>query len=63
MGFTSDPTTATPNVEPICRLVDANAAATPACDLGSPETAVFVIGALTKLKPTPKRTTPTRIRA
>ena len=48
------PTTATPSDWPICRLVDAKAAATPACSWGSPETAVLVIGAFTTPKPKPK---------
>src|SRR6202020_53536 len=53
---TSDPTTATPNVWPICRDVDAMAAATPACARGIPETAVLVIGAFTNPNPMPKTT-------
>ncbi len=50
------PTTATPRVWPSWRLVEATAAATPAWARGMPETAVLVMGALTKPKPTPKRT-------
>jgi hypothetical protein len=38
------PITATPRVKPTCRLVEAIAAATPACDGGIPETALFVMG-------------------
>ena len=53
-AVTADPITATPSVEPICRLVEANAAATPACSRGRPETAVFVMGAFTTPKPNPK---------
>jgi hypothetical protein len=30
---------ATPRVDPTCRLVDATAAATPACEIGLPDTA------------------------
>ena len=48
------PITATPSVIPTCRLVDATAAATPACDGGMPDTAVFVIGGLTSPDPNPK---------
>lgn len=50
------PTTATPSVWPSWRLVEATAAATPAWARGMPETAVLVMGALTKPKPTPNRT-------
>lgn len=50
------PITATPSVPPICRLVEATAAATPACERGIPETAVLVIGAFTMPKPRPKST-------
>ena len=39
---------------PTCRLVEATAAATPACVRGIPETAAFVIGALTRPKPMPR---------
>lgn len=38
------PTTAIPSVFPTWRLVDAIAAATPACVGGIPDTAVLVIG-------------------
>ena len=48
------PTTATPSVWPNCREVVAIAAATPAWARGMPDTAVFVIGALTNPKPIPK---------
>ena len=41
---------------PNCRDVVASAAATPACSRGMPETAAFVIGALTKPKPIPNTT-------
>lgn len=50
------PMTATPRVPPIWRLVEATAAATPAWVRGMPETAVLVMGALTKPKPRPKKT-------
>src|SRR6185437_6768630 len=43
---TTAPRTATPRAAPVCRLVDAIAAATPACDRGMPEAAELVIGAL-----------------
>ena len=55
-AVTSEPSTATPSAEPTCRLVDATPAATPACVTGIPDTAVFVIGALTMPKPTPNTT-------
>jgi EmrB/QacA subfamily drug resistance transporter len=55
-GFVNAPITATPRVEPSWRLVEATAAATPAWARGIPETAVLVIGALTKPKPTPNST-------
>ena len=50
------PTTATPRVWPTWRLVEATAAATPACEGGMPETAVLVIGGLTRPKPSPNTT-------
>ena len=53
---TADPATATPSAEPTCRLVDAIPAATPAWDLGMPDTAVLVIGAFTRPPPMPKTT-------
>src|SRR5260370_23623103 len=53
---TADPTTATPSDWPICRLVEATAAATPACDRGMPDTALLVIGVLTRPKPAPNST-------
>ncbi len=43
----TEPMTATPSKGPTCRLVDAIPAATPACDLGIPATALLVIGAFT----------------
>ena len=46
--------TATPSVAPTCRLVDATAAATPACAGGIPETAVLVIGGLIEAEPDPE---------
>jgi hypothetical protein len=49
------PSTATPSVIPTCLLVDATADATPACAAGIPETAVFVIGGLTRPLPSPNR--------
>src|SRR6266568_6120302 len=51
---TTEPITATPSEEPTCLLVEATAAATPACVLGIPDIAVFVIGALTSPNPRPK---------
>src|SRR5206468_4365397 len=53
---TTDPTTATPRVTPIWRLVEATAAATPACARGMPATAVVVIGAFTMPNPMPRIT-------
>ena len=50
-----EPLTATPSDMPICRLVEAIAAATPACSRGMPEVAAFVIGAFTSPNPTPMR--------
>ena len=52
------PTTATPSVCPNCRLVEATAAATPACARGIPDTAVLVIGAFTKPNPIPNNAYP-----
>jgi hypothetical protein len=51
-----DPTIATPSPVPMLRLVVATAAATPAWLRGIPDTAVFVIGALTTPCPTPNAT-------
>src|SRR4051794_34766548 len=51
--LTAEPIAATPSAAPTCRLVEATAAATPACDVGMPETAVLVIGALTMPNPIP----------
>src|SRR6478609_8257196 len=48
------PTTATPSVWPTCREVVAIAEATPAWARGIPDTAAFVIGALTNPNPSPK---------
>jgi len=45
-----------PSAVPVCRLVEAIAAATPACAGGMPETAVLVIGGFTEAKPIPKIT-------
>ena len=53
---TRAPTTATPNVAPIWREVEAMAEATPAWARGMPETAALVMGALTNPKPIPKAT-------
>src|SRR3954452_10705825 len=53
---TAAPITATPSEPPTCRLVDATAAATPACARGMPDTAVLVIGALTIANPNPNTT-------
>src|SRR5262249_55751924 len=50
---TTAPITAMPSEEPTCRLVAATAAATPAGARGTRDTAVFVMGALTKPKPSP----------
>lgn len=50
---TAEPITATPTDWPTWRLVDATAAATPACACGMPDMAVFVIGALTTPNPRP----------
>ena len=50
----ADPMMATPSEEPICLLVEATPAATPAWDLGIPETVLLVMGALTMPKPRPK---------
>src|SRR5205807_465544 len=47
------PITATPSVIPTWRLVEATAAATPACAEGIPETAVLVIGGVISPSPTP----------
>lgn len=52
----TEPITATPRVAPTWRLVEATAAATPAWLSGMPDTAVFVIGALTNPKPIAKTT-------
>src|SRR5262245_21798771 len=50
------PITATPSVWPTWREVVAIAAATPAWARGIPDTAAFVIGALTRPKPIPNST-------
>src|SRR5512139_132140 len=50
---TMAPVIATPSAEPIWRLVEAVAAATPACASGMPDTAVLVIGGFTIVKPKP----------
>src|ERR1041385_326315 len=54
-ALTIEPITAMPRAAPTWRLVEAMAAATPAWERGMPETAVFVMGALTKPKPRPNR--------
>src|SRR4051812_49641372 len=51
---TMAPMIATPSEIPTRRLVDAIAAATPACAAGMPDTAVLVIGGVTIPKPHPK---------
>ena len=51
--MTIAPTTATPSVWPNCREVVAIAEATPAWDRGIPDTAAFVMGALTNPNPSP----------
>jgi len=48
-----EPLTATPSDIPICRLVEAIAAATPACSRGMPEVAALVMGAFTRPNPRP----------
>jgi len=53
---TMEPMTATPRDAPIWRLVEATAPATPACSMGIPDTAVLVIGAVTRPEPIPKMT-------
>jgi hypothetical protein len=50
---TTVPDTATPIAAPTCRLVEAIAAATPACDSGIPATALSVIAGFTIPNPTP----------
>src|SRR5215468_10674186 len=52
----TEPITAIPNDDPAWRLVDAIAAATPAWDVGIPDTAVLVIGGLISPKPKPNGT-------
>src|ERR1700678_2694523 len=49
----TDPMIATPSEAPTCRDVDAIPEATPACDRGMPDTALFVIGAFTQPMPIP----------
>ena len=49
----ADPITATPRDAPICRLVEATPAATPACVRGMPDTVLLVMGAFTMPKPRP----------
>src|SRR5664280_1459139 len=51
--LSTEPTTATPSAAPTWRLVEATAAATPAWLRGIPDSAVFVIGALTSPNPKP----------
>ena len=51
-----EPVTATPMDDPTWRPVEAIAPATPACSFGMPETAVLVIGAVTRPQPIPKMT-------
>lgn len=51
---TTEPMTATPSVWPTWRLVEATAAATPACARGMPVTAVLVIGGLSEPNPMPR---------
>ena len=53
LAATTVPDTATPRATPTCRLVDAIAAATPACDSGIPATALFVMAGFTMPSPTP----------
>ena len=52
---TTVPETATPMAAPTWRLVEAMAAATPACDSGMPATALSEIAGFTIPRPTPKR--------
>jgi hypothetical protein len=47
------PVTATPTAAPVWRKVEAIAPATPAWSRGMPESAVLVIGALTRPAPAP----------
>lgn len=47
------PVTATPTAAPACRQVEAIAPGTPARSRGRPESAVLVIGALTRPAPAP----------
>src|SRR5215469_2135913 len=49
-----EPAIATPSEVPIWRLVEAIPEATPACAKGMPDTAAWVIGALTMPDPRPK---------
>ena len=49
----TEPMIATPSAEPSWRVVEATAAATPACSRGMPETAVLVIAAFTQPRPVP----------
>src|SRR3954454_11273415 len=53
---TTAPSAGTANVVPTWRLVEAIAAATPACAGGMPETAVLVIGGVRIPDPSPKTT-------
>ena len=54
-----EPVTAMPRHCPICRLVEAVPEATPAWDTGMPDTAVYVMGALTRPPPMPNTTNAT----
>ena len=54
LAATTVPDTATPRAAPTWQLVDAMAAATPACDSGIPATALFVMAGFTMPSPTPK---------
>ena len=54
----TEPVTATPSEEPICRLVEAIPAAVPARARGIPATALLVIGALTQPMPQPSTRQP-----
>src|ERR1700742_3448752 len=53
LAATMVPETAMPMAAPTCRLVEAIAAATPACDNGIPATALFEMAGFTMPSPTP----------
>ena len=53
LATTTDPAIATPMAAPTCLLVEAIAAATPACDRGIPATALLEIAGFTIPSPMP----------